>query len=280
MGNADLHMHSTVSDGGYAPAELMKKCANAGIDIVALTDHDSTAGLREAEKAAETYGMKFIYGIELSTEVKGYSVDILGYGIDPENRMLQEKLQFHRNQRYQRMEEMLLKCASLGMDVSLAEIKSYVTGDTYSRPHLAKALVAKGYAADVQEAFSKYVGTGMPCYAPKEKEMEPLEAMELIRKAGGISIVAHPVYYQIDREIMDWLISGALDGVEIFHRDHSEIEKDRFEKITAAAENSTGKRFFRTGGTDFHHESFGRAGEVIGASPIPYAEAQFLYDYL
>lgn len=273
----DLHMHSTISDGGYSPCTLVKKCAEAGLQMISLTDHDSTGGLEEAKKTADESGIICIPGLELSTEIDGQSIDILGYGIQPTDKKLQQKLQFHRSKRHERMEKMIEKCAQSGVAVSMADVEKHITGYTYSRPHLAKALIEAGYAADMQEAFAKYVGEGKPCYAPKEEEMHPLEAMQLIREAGGVSIIAHPVYYQIDEKIMDWLTEGNLDGVEIFHRDHEAQDRNRFEKITAAAEKLTGKRFFRTGGTDFHHESFGRKGEVIGCSPLPESEAEFLY---
>ncbi|PTL39492.1 PHP domain-containing protein [Alkalicoccus saliphilus] len=276
MSRADLHMHSTISDGGYTPSELMKKCAEAGVKMISLTDHDSTDGLQEAAQAAASLGMKFINGIELSTRVKGRSVDILGYGIDSRSQNLQEKLQFHREKRYNRMKQMVEKCQSIGLAVSIADVEKEVTGVTWSRPHLAGALVKKGYAESVSEVFEKFIGYGRPCYVEKEEEMQPEEAVNIIREAGGAAIAAHPVYYNLDEQILNWLERGQLDGVEVYHRDHSPKDIKRFLLLVEKAEVKTGKRFYRTGGTDFHHEKFGRSGERIGASPLPWKEAEYI----
>lgn len=280
MKQADLHMHSTVSDGGYTPSELMLKCAEAEYEIVSLTDHDSTSGLLEAEKAAEDAGMTFLAGIELSTEVTGISVDILGYGINTTNTALQKTLEFHRKKRFKRMENMIRKCKEHNLQISLEDVEKFVTGDTYSRPHIARALVEKGYAADMNEAFYKYIGRNKKCFVPKEEEMTPAEAAKLIKNAGGVAVIAHPVYYQIDQRIKQWLIDGLIDGVEIYHRDHRKEDIERFEKITREAEAVTGRRYFRTGGTDFHHENFGREGEKIGKSPLPFLEAAYIQQFI
>ncbi|SDN31647.1 PHP domain-containing protein [Alkalicoccus daliensis] len=279
MNTADLHMHSTVSDGGYSPSELMHKCAEAGYKLVSLTDHDSTSGLKEAEETATSLGLSFLNGIELSTEAAGRSVDILGYGLNIENDMLQHTLTFHRKKRYERMKKMVQKCIDCNLDISMKDVEFFVTGDTYSRPHLAKALVSKGYAEDINEAFKVFVGSGKKCYESKEAEMTPEEAASVIKNAGGIAVVAHPVYYEIDDLIKKWLIDGLIDGIEIYHRDHTFTDIARFETLTAQAENLTGKRFFRTGGTDFHHENFGRRGEEIGMSPLPRSEAARIQDF-
>ncbi|SDZ68109.1 hypothetical protein SAMN05421736_1324 [Evansella caseinilytica] len=277
---ADLHMHSTASDGVYTPKELMRKCADAGLRIVSLTDHDTTSGAKEAQHAAAAAGMTFITGIELSTRVRGASVDILGYGIDPEDKALQEKLAFHRSQRLKRMEIMVQKCREQGFDIELEDVRKYAKGDTLSRPHVAKVMVEKGYVADVKEAFDKYISQGKPCYVAKEKELEPREAAELIHQAGGIAIVAHPILYSIDDLIYEWLTDGWLDGIEVYHRDHDEAAVQRFSTIAAQAEVAGGRKVLRTGGSDFHHESFGREGEEIGTTKLPYEHAEWLLKHL
>ncbi len=277
---ADLHMHSTYSDGGCDPSELMKRCADGGLSIVALTDHDTTGGVEAAAKEAEKLGVTFILGIELSTRVQGKSVDILGYGINPEDEEFQKTIAFYRSMRKSRMDEMLKKCKVEGLDVRWSDVLRYVTGHTYSRPHLAKALVEKGYAKTVKEAFDRYVGEGKPCYVKKEEELTPYEAIDTIHGAGGLAVVAHPIFYRLDDEIKNWVIHGGLDGIEVYHRDHDTDAVDRFKALAKSIENETGTSLLKTGGSDFHHESFGRAGEELGVTNLPYHEAELLLEEL
>jgi len=277
---ADIHMHSTCSDGGYTPDELMKKCAEAGLTIVSLTDHDTTAGIEQARKVAEKYQMTFINGIELSTRIEGKSVDILGYGFDIDDQTLQATLAFHRNMRKARMDEMIMKCQEHGLHISIEDVKEQVTGETYSRPHLAKALINKGYVDSVSEAFDKYIGYGKPCYVLKENEMIPEEAISLIHQAGGVAIVAHPVFYDLDDHIFNWFEMYGLDGIEVFHRDHDASHIDRFKKLADKVDYQRHEAIFKTGGSDFHHESFGRVGEEIGLTKLPYDEALRLSEFL
>ncbi|CAM3741982.1 PHP domain-containing protein [Alkalicoccus chagannorensis] len=274
MAAPDLHMHSLVSDGLLTPAALMQQQAQAGVQIVSLTDHDSTAGLPDAEQEAAKQGIRFIPGIELSTDWHGTSVDILGYGIDYTDQRLQETLAFHRERRYSRMEKMVASCCEAGMQVSMEDIEKKVTGDTYSRPHLAAVLVEKGYAVDVADAFDRFVGSGRPCYEKKAEEMTPDEAVRTIRQAGGAAVIAHPVYYGLDEEIRVWLQRGGADGMEVYHRDHTTEDQVRYASMIE------GLPLLVTGGTDYHHDSFGRKGERIGDSPLPDRCAEQLLKHL
>ncbi|WP_235848957.1 MULTISPECIES: PHP domain-containing protein [Bacillaceae] len=274
---ADLHMHSTMSDGGYPPEDLMRKCAAAGLHIVSLTDHDTTKGLERAKEVAKQHKMEFIPGIELSTrDVTGTGVDILGYGINPADEMLLQTLEFHQNMRIGRMEKMIDHCQQHNLDVDFEEVKKYAKGDTYSRPHLAKVLVDKGYVKTVKEAFDLYLGQNKPCYVPKEKDMSPKEAIELIHQAGGVAVVAHPIFYELDNSIYKWLTEDGLDGIEVYHRDHDEQAVQRFLTLAVKAEEARGAFVLKTGGSDFHHESFGREGEQIGQTKLPFYEAEKL----
>lgn len=273
---ADLHMHTLASDGGYRPAELVQKCAEARLSLIAITDHDTTSGLAEAAEEAALRGLSFVNGIELSTRFNGESIDILGYGIDPANKELQEKLAFHRNKRIQRMEAMIKRCRENGLEIEAADVTDYVTGDTYSRPHLAKALIEKGYVRDVADAFDRYIGYGRPCYVEKADEMLPAEAIALIHAAGGVAVLAHPVYYDLDSAVSEWVTLYGLDGIEIYHRDHGPEDIARFEALAERIEFEHDCSLFRTGGSDFHHESYGRIGEEIGQTKLPYKHAEFL----
>ncbi|WP_096188961.1 PHP domain-containing protein [Evansella halocellulosilytica] len=273
---ADVHMHSTVSDGGYSPKELMKKCAEAKLKIIALTDHDSTAGVKDAKEAAIQYQMTLIPGIELSTRIKRTNVDILGYGINVEDEQLQHILSHHRKMRHNRMIQMIAKCQDIGLNINLNDVEKQVTGETFSRPHLAKALIDKGYVQSVQESFERYLSQDKPCFVPKPEELTPREAIELIHGAGGVAIVAHPVFYSLDEEIISWIRDYKLDGIEVYHRDHDENAVKRFLKLAERAERESGRKLIKTGGSDFHHESYGRPGELLGKTKLPYHEAEFL----
>ncbi|MCE7791210.1 PHP domain-containing protein [Salipaludibacillus sp. CUR1] len=280
VGKADLHMHSTASDGGYGAETLMEMCAEAGLSLISLTDHDTTAGVEKARKSAESLNIQLINGIELSTRSEGQSVDILGYGIDVESAHLQKTLSFHRQMREERMERMVRKCRDYGLEVTVEDVKAEVTGHTYSRPHLAKALIKKGYGEKVSDIFDQYIGYGKPCYVVKEKEMTPPEAVKLIHEAGGIAVAAHPIYYDLDDHILDWFINEGLDGIEVYHRDHDEQAVNRFSALAEKAEAKLGHRVFKTGGSDFHHEAYGREGEKLGITKLPYGEAEYLLTFL
>ncbi|MCR6096199.1 PHP domain-containing protein [Salipaludibacillus agaradhaerens] len=275
---ADLHMHSTASDGGYSPSEVVRLCAKGELDLISLTDHDTTTGIAEAKRSAAYYNIRFIPGIELSTRINDQSVDILGYGIDVTDHQFQETLAFHRHKREQRMVRMIEKCRDHDLHISLEDVEAQVTGETYSRPHLAKALIKKGYGASVQEIFERYIGYGKPCYVMKEKEMLPQEAIRVIHEAGGVAIVAHPIYYDIDESIFKWCIEDGLDGIEVYHRDHPPHAIARFRRLTERIEETLGKSILKTGGSDFHHEDFGREGERLGVTKLPFQEAEKLWE--
>ncbi|ADU30419.1 PHP domain-containing protein [Evansella cellulosilytica] len=274
---ADLHMHSTASDGGYSPSQLMEKCINNHLSIVSLTDHDTTAGVIEAMKVAKEHHLRFIPGIELSTRIKNTHVDILGYGIDPHNKSLLSTITFHQQMRIERMKTMIEKSNEQGLSVTFNEVAELAKGDTFSRPHLAQTYVKKGYVKDVKEAFDLYLANGKPCYVEKEDEMTPQEAIELVHQAEGIAIVAHPIFYSLDEDIFEWLTVHHLDGIEVYHRDHDDDAIDRFLKLANRAEVARGKKVFITGGSDFHHESFGREGENIGITKLPYEIGEQIY---
>lgn len=269
-------MHSTFSDGSYSPKELMEKCYRAGLSLVSLTDHDTTNGLEEAEHWANHYGITFVRGIELSTRVNGIAVDILGYGINPNDETLQKELKLFRKLRIERMEKMVEKCRENGLQITFDEVKALVKGDTFSRPHLAEVLVRRGYVSSKKEAFQRYIGNGKPCYVKKKKELTPEEAIQLIHNAGGVAIVAHPIFYSLDEEILEWLKNGKLDGIEVYHRDHDEVAIKRFLALAEKANKIRETEVLLTGGSDFHDEKFGRTGEEIGITMLPYEHGEKL----
>ncbi len=271
--NSDLHLHSTASDGGYSPTELIEKCSQSGLEIVALTDHDTICGLAEAEKAAQKAGLAFIAGIELSTIHRGKSVHILGYDFNSNDRELGDMLKRQQKERNERVHKMVEKLNGLGIDLTAEHVAIHSRGGSPGRPHVAKALVEAGYVRDVKEAFDRFLAEGMPAYVKKSKELTVKEAVDWIHYAGGIAIVAHPTYYGMDDEVKRWVYELGLDGIEVYHRDHDEITRRRYEKLCDELDEGRTVPLFRTGGSDFHHESYGRVLQPLGVTRIDNALA-------
>ncbi|QMV40275.1 PHP domain-containing protein [Cohnella cholangitidis] len=249
IAKADLHTHTTASDGMFRPAENVRLAKEAGLSALAITDHDTIAGVEEALAAGREYGITVIPGMELSTSADGKDIHILGYGISTEDSVLLSRLQAQRNVRNRRNEEILNKLAELNMHVSLEELeaaagKSRLEDGSIGRPHIAQVLVDKGYVADKREAFERLLGEGKPAYASLTR-IAPTEAIRWIHEAGGIAIIAHPGLYGDDDLVLTLLDSGA-DGLEAFHSDHDERMEQRY------AEWAENRGKLVTGGSDFH----------------------------
>lgn len=223
FGAADLHAHSTVSDGTEAPADLVRSARKAGLDVVALTDHDSTAGWAEAAAAARETGVNLIPGMELSTRRGWASVHLLGYLFDPDDAALRaetDRIRIDRTSRAERMVERIGHDYELVWDDVLAQT---VPGTTIGRPHIADALVAKGHVRDRGEAFASILhwrtGYYQPHYAP-----DPLVGVQLVVGAGGLPVLAHPAVSAeriIPEDEMAELVDAGLFGLEVHHRDNS-----------------------------------------------------------
>ncbi|WP_394137997.1 PHP domain-containing protein [Cytobacillus oceanisediminis] len=244
-GNFDLHLHTTASDGIYSPSEVVKKAAEKGIKTIAITDHDTIEGITEAKQAGNIFGITVIPGIELSTKYKGKTIDILGYGIN-ETSELSKVLERLRDHRQNRSEIIIKKFCDLGMTITSSDVRKYSKGEVIARPHIAKAVVEKGYAKDTQEVFDLYLGDGKPCSEEKMK-LNPLEGIKLIQNAGGQAVLAHPKLIHDDKIIAE-LMELPFDGIEVWHRKHGKNDTDRYKKIAA--------KYLKliTGGSDFHNE--------------------------
>ncbi|GAE35739.1 PHP domain-containing protein [Halalkalibacter akibai] len=272
--NSDLHMHSTASDGGYSPSELMKKCKDVQLKIVSLTDHDSVDGLEEAIQTGEKLGIQVIPGIEFSTKYKGKSVHILGYQFDWKDEELQRMLALQKQLRRERLDTIIEKLAKINLFIEPEQVIKHTDGGSIGRPHVAKALIEAGYVKDVAEAFDRFLAEGQAGYVEKSREMSVKEAIDWIHGTNGIAIVAHPDYYGVDGDFIDWVREWGLDGIEIYHRDHDEETVKRYEELTEAIESELGVTLYRTGGSDFHHEEYGRVREPLGITRLSDALAQ------
>lgn len=244
-GNFDLHTHTTASDGILSPAGIVKMAASKGIGTIAITDHDTLHGIQEASEAGLRYGVKVIPGIELSTKYKGINIDILGYGISGSAPLL-DALQKIRDHRENRAQIIVEKFCELGMPITEEDVKKFSKGDVIARPHIAKAVVEKGYAGNVQEVFDRYLADGKPCAVDK-MVLSPEAGIRLIHKAGGLAVLAHPILVG-DDTIVEELLKLPVDGIEVWHRKQTAKDAVRYK---ALAEKYNKKI---TGGSDYHNE--------------------------
>lgn len=264
-GFADLHIHSSYSDGLYTPGELAAMAKAAGITVLALTDHDTLKGLSEMKEAAAALGIGFIPGVEFSARWENRQVHVLGYGIDQHNALLLERLADVRNARRNRLEKIVKRLREMGMyvDIPMPEEGHRAVG----RPHIARALVEQGYVRTVQEAFDKYIGEGKPAYRPQTK-MTPPEAVVLIHQAGGIAVQAHPE--EIGDKALALKLLGALayDGLEVHHPSAKEKGVEDFWLQVAKDHN-----FLITGGSDYHGNA-GRFPKKLADWRVPVENVQ------
>lgn len=251
----DLHTHTNASDGTDSPTQLIDKAINRGINILALTDHDTTRGWDEAKSALLNHPshseMKLVLGSEISCQDdNGISIHMLGLLFDPNYQPLFEVLERTRENRHSRMERIIARLNEAGIDITIDEVNAQRKGDaTLGRPHLADALVARGHVASRDEAFAALLHNKSKFYI-NHYSPSPVETIRLIKAAGGVAIIAHPLASQRGRTIsMDLfasLIAAGLDGIEVDHRDHSENEKS--ELLRFAIENE----LIVTGSSDYH----------------------------
>jgi hypothetical protein len=254
FGGADLHFHSNFSDGVESPAELVRRAMAAGLSVAALTDHDAVHGIQVFEAAAAGTGLIAAGGAELSVDDGGEDIHLLGLFLDPEEPALVERLTWFRAVRDQRGAAMVEKLARLGVMLDLAALRSEVGAGAFGRPHVARALVEKGIVRSVGEAFDRYLGDGGPAFVPKAKwGLE--EAIGVVRRAGGLAVLAHPVWYRDPVEILRRGRDLGLDGVEVFHPDN----EGREEEFSSAAE---ALGLLVTAGSDFHASPDG--GQSLG----------------
>jgi predicted metal-dependent phosphoesterase TrpH len=246
----DLHTHSSVSDGTETPAELVAAAAEAGLGVVALTDHDSTAGWSEATRAIAGTGMTLVPGMEMSTRLGMNSVHMLAYLFDPEDAALVAETARLRDSRLHRAERIVERIAA-DYDVSWADVLAQSTpGATLGRPHIADALVAAGLAPDRSAAFAGILHWRSGYYEPHEAP-SPVDAIRLIRAAGGVPVIAHPATRggrdtNISPRSFEQLVEAGLLGVEVRHRENTEAGAERLRELAARHDLIT------TGSSDYH----------------------------
>jgi len=253
---ADLHTHTTASDGVISPKDLVQLAKQANLRAVAITDHDAVLGIPEAIEAGKEIGIEVIPGIEISTIDKGQDIHLLGYYIEYRNSDFLKKLADLQNVRKRRNEMMVEKLQSLGIDISLKEVKKKKSGEdgNIGRPHIAEVLLDKGYVSSMEEAFTKYLGKNGIAYVNPPR-IPPEEAVDIIKEYHGVPVLAHPGLYN-DSELVERLIRYGIAGIEVFHPDHDE----KLEKYYYDLANK--HKLLITGGSDFHGV---RNGEIFHA---------------
>jgi predicted metal-dependent phosphoesterase TrpH len=258
---ADFHTHSSASDGADAPAELVARARQRGLAVLALTDHDTTFGLPEALAAGRTQQLRVVPGIELSTAVPRGELHILGYGIDPDHAELQQTLAELRSASARRLLDMLDRLRALGMDVPDSAIARDDDARSVGRPHVARAMVARGYASSIRDAFNRFLGDGRPAYVPKDK-LAPRAAIRLIRRAGGLAFMAHPGTLPDFEARLPELMDAGLVGMEAYYGEYDDALRAHLVSV------ATRLGLLISGGSDYHGEHF-KSGRELGAVTIP-----------
>lgn len=255
----DMHMHSTSSDGTYAPALLVHKAREAGLTHMALTDHDTVDGLAEAREEAAKEGVAFLGGLEISAEYQPGTMHILGYGFDTNEPVLLERLEEVQRARAERNPRIIRKLNELGLPITLEEVAAASGGGQVGRPHFAQVLLDKGCVASRQEAFDRYLAKGCPAYVDKFR-LSPEDSIAAIRGAGGVAVLAHPLQLKRDDEGVEAIVRGLVDaglqGMECYYRNHTAADTAKF----LALADKYG--LVATGGSDFHGTN--RPGIALG----------------
>ncbi len=254
---ADLHIHTLKSDGTYTVEEVFQKARENNVDAIAITDHDTVAGVAEGLSLQRKYGIHFVPGIELSAIYEKKEVHIVALYIDHTNPEFIKKLTYFQKKRTERAKKIISRLKELNMDVEFEDLFEFTENiNNAGRLHVAKLLVAKKYARSIKDAFSRFLGENCPAYVAKAK-LTVEEALALVRDVNGISILAHPGLLDADYMIARWKDMG-LDGIEIFHPDHT------YEQMNKYLDIANSLKLLVSGGSDCHGTSkdYTRIGKV------------------
>jgi 3',5'-nucleoside bisphosphate phosphatase len=261
----DLHMHTTASDGRCTPRELIERVAFAGVTIMAVTDHDTTASIAEIQSLAHARGIEAHSGIEITAVENGRDIHVLGYFINPTEPRLIEFLRVQRETRVERVHVIAARLAELGVPIDLTALLEEAQrhlGRSIGRPQVARALQLAGHVASTKEAFDRFLGTDGPAFVSRPGS-PPEAVIGIIQGAGGLASLAHPGRTRIDSRIQPLAIAG-LDALEVYHSDHDGLTVERYQRM------ATELGLLMTGGSDYHGDP--THGILPGVSTLPFAE--------
>ena len=261
-GKIDLHVHTSASDGKYAPAELIALAARSGLSLLAITDHDTVSGIAPALEAGRNFpSVKIIPGVEISSHAPGSEVHVLGYFIDYQNSGLLRQLVALGDSRQDRARAIVEKLRGLGLDISLERVQEIAGSGSIGRPHIAQALMEKGYVSSFQEVFTRYIGQGGPAYVDRIK-LTPDEAVDLILNCGGLPVLAHPSTINDAESVVARLAARGLVGLEAYYKDCTDDERRDMMRLASRY------KLIATGGSDYH--GIDEATEVmLGDARVP-----------
>ena len=263
---ADLHVHSTASDGTLSPTELVALALKRGLAVLAIADHDSVSGLAEAQTAAKNTGLTLIPAVELSAAVDGFDVHILAYHVDSSSPVLLEELELLRRNRERRAEQIVSALQAGSIPVTMDDVLSFSAGGAVGRSHIARALVDRGHSDDIASAFKSYIGRGQEYYRAKETRA-PTAVIEFVRMLGAVPVLAHPGVTEADELIPSMVQSGLL-GIEAYHADHTPEQRERYARMACEL------GLLATGGTDYHGPQ--AHNPELGSVDVPEASVRAL----
>ena len=269
MSKIDLHIHSTASDGRFSPSDIVSKAVERGLTVIALADHDSVDGIVPALSAAKAFPqLKVIPCVEISTDVPSGEVHVLGYFIDYTDPEFVARLEKMRHSRQDRAQGMIAKLRDLGIHIEWQRVQEIAGSGAIGRPHLARAMLEKGYITSIKEAFTKYISRDGPAYVEREK-MTPVEAVALILKANGLPVLAHPLTSSDPESLVIELKAAGLVGIEVYYNGYT---ADEVNKLVSLADKHN---LIATGGSDYHGLD-DSTETMIGGAEIPIEAAERL----
>jgi len=259
MSGVDLHIHTTLSDSSFTPEQVVEASVRAGLEAIAITDHDSTDGIEPAIERAKGSSLEIVPGVELSTVYQSNEIHILGYLLDYRNVDLLSELNTLQLGRVERAEAMVKKLGDNGVPISFERVTEIAGEGVIARPHIARAMIEEGWVSSYEEAFARYIADEAPCYVAK-RMLDYRRSLDVVRQAGGVPVLAHPK----NERVVEWipeLMSHGLVGIEVWHPDHT----PRF--VEFLLEYTKKNRLLVTGGSDSH--GIRRAKPPIGKVRLP-----------
>jgi predicted metal-dependent phosphoesterase TrpH len=261
---ADLHLHSVFSDGTFTPEQLAQEGRQRGLAVLALTDHDTMEGCARLAAACAACGMECVPGTELTAELDGAEIHILGYFLQADDPQLRAEMSKFQNVRQDRIREMVSRLNGLGIPLDAEAVFKLANCRSPGRPHVGRALVEAGFCASQEEAFERFLKRNRPAWVPKFR-MSAVDTIQLIHRAGGVAVLAHPGLNRSD-DIIAPLVEAGLDGIECYHSRHSPATSEHYVQVAEQHE------LLITGGSDCH--GFNKGRPLIGTIKLPYSHVE------